>query len=401
MLIYTLTAFGGPQAHLGMILKRFVKQKHYLTEEELLDYYSFCQLLPGPSTTQLIGLVGYKRGGPVLAILTLLVWILPATLLMLLLSLFITRSDGSIQQSLRYIQPMVIGFLSYAALQMFRLSINHLVTQCIMLVTLIVSYFYLKTPWLFPLLLIMGGWVTNLSTRRIPQKEAKEARPVRWRSIWIFVLLFAVAGFLSETSRKNEWKDRRLFNLFENFYRFGSLVFGGGDVLLPIMIDQYVERPKHLNQLNRNPNAIQLNREELLQGFGMVRAIPGPVFSVSSYVGSVTMKSQGLFRQCLGSLVSTMGMFLPGALLMLFFFPVWQHLKHYAVVYRSLEGIHAVAVGFMWAGALYLIKNYFYLSPTETPWMGLGIMISTFVLLHTRIPSPLLVLLTLSIGWWM
>ncbi|HCY90132.1 MAG TPA: chromate transporter, partial [Chitinophagaceae bacterium] len=90
VLLYTLTAFGGPQGHLGMLLKTFVQKREYVTEDELMEYNSFCQLLPGASSTQLVTLIGYKRGGLPLAILTLLIWITPASILMGALSFLLT-----------------------------------------------------------------------------------------------------------------------------------------------------------------------------------------------------------------------------------------------------------------------------------------------------------------------
>ncbi|MCH5716182.1 chromate transporter [Niabella hibiscisoli] len=80
--MHSLTAFGGPQAHLAMMMKTFVKKTPYVTEQELMEYNAFCQLLPGASSTQTLTLIGYKRGGPVLAALTLLIWILPACTIM-------------------------------------------------------------------------------------------------------------------------------------------------------------------------------------------------------------------------------------------------------------------------------------------------------------------------------
>src|SRR6478672_4168119 len=79
---HSLTAFGGPQGHFGMMLRTFVHGRHDLTEQELLDYNAFCQMLPGASSTQTLTLIGYKRGGLPLAIITLIIWILPASLLM-------------------------------------------------------------------------------------------------------------------------------------------------------------------------------------------------------------------------------------------------------------------------------------------------------------------------------
>jgi chromate transporter len=80
--LHSITAFGGPQGHLGMMMKTFVDRRHDVTKEELMEYVSFCQMLPGASSTQTLTLIGYKRGGVPLAVLTLIIWILPACLLM-------------------------------------------------------------------------------------------------------------------------------------------------------------------------------------------------------------------------------------------------------------------------------------------------------------------------------
>ena len=79
---YTISAFGGPQGHLGMMIKTFVERRRDVTKEELMEYVAFCQLLPGATSTQTLTLIGYKRGGVPFAVLTLIIWILPASLLM-------------------------------------------------------------------------------------------------------------------------------------------------------------------------------------------------------------------------------------------------------------------------------------------------------------------------------
>lgn len=399
---YTLTAFGGPQGHLGMLLKTFVQQKHYLSENELIEYNSFCQLLPGASSTQIITLIGYKRGGVPLAVLTLLIWITPACILMGALSFLVAYFNHrpSLQGLFTYIQPMAIGFLLFASIKAFQLSIHNTITQIIMLCAMLVTYLFFKVPWIFPLLIVLGGIATNFSDKRIPKKEHVKPRQIRWTNIWLFVVIFAVAGFLSETARKQEWPERKAFNLFENFYRFGSFVFGGGDVLLPLMLDQYVARPTAPKVTERNPNVIRIDKNDLLTGYGMVRAIPGPVFSVASFTGGMALQPEGKKMQVIGCIIGSIAIFLPSALLVLFFFPVWQYLQKFVVVYRALEGIHAVVVGLMWAATLYLLHGFPLKGFNQVNIISLAVIIGTFVLLrYTRIPAPVLVLICLFFGW--
>lgn len=399
---YSLTAFGGPQGHLGMMLKTFVQKRKDITEQELIEYNSFCQLLPGASSTQTITLIGYKRGGVILATLTLIIWILPAAFLMGAFSFLLSAYPAKNLTSgiLKFIEPMAIGFLAFAAIRAFSISVRNLITQVIMLVSMILTFYFFKTPWVFPILILAGSFATNLSSRRIPQKEVVKPRQIHWRNIWLFVLIFVLAGALSETARKQEWPNRKAYNLFENFYRFGSFVFGGGDVLLPMMLDQYVERPNTQRDVTSSRKAIKIDRADMLTGFGIVRAIPGPVFSVASFTGGVALKDGGYKMQLLGCIIGTIAIFLPSALLVLFFFPVWQYMKKYVVVFRSLEGINAVVVGVMWAATLYLLKGTQLTNITLANSLSFFVIITTFLLLrYTKVHPPFIVLGCLVLGW--
>ncbi len=399
--IHSISAFGGPQGHVGMVLKTFVDRRKDITKEELMEYISFCQLLPGASSTQTLTLIGYKRGGIKLAILTLLIWILPACALMGGLS-FVVRDigEGKMQPGLfHYIQPMAIAFLAYAAFKAYGISIKNTITQVIMLVALLGTYFLFKTPWIIPALIVCGGIATNFSDKRIPEKEVVKPRQIKWTNIWLFVLIFISAGIVSETARKQNWENKKPYNLFENFYRFGSLVFGGGDVLIPMMLDQYVVRPTSERVIKNNPDIIKIDREEFLTGAGMVRAIPGPVFSIASFMGGIALKKEGPKVQLLGCIIGAIAIFLPSALLVLFFFPVWQKLKKYVVVFRSLEGINAAVVGIMIAATFYLIKDVSILSFSSVSLINIGVIAGTFLVLQfSKIPPPLIVLICLLTG---
>ena len=131
---YTISAFGGPQGHLGMMMKTFVEGRRDVSKAELMEYVAFCQLLPGASSTQTITLIGYKRGGVPLAILTLLIWIFPASVLMAIFSfLFYYVTTYHVNLDLfSYIQPMAVGFIAFAAFRMYKVSIKNNITFIIM-----------------------------------------------------------------------------------------------------------------------------------------------------------------------------------------------------------------------------------------------------------------------------
>jgi chromate transporter len=385
-----------------MVMKTFVEKRRDVTKEELMEYVSFCQMLPGASSTQILTLIGYKRGGIPLAVATLIIWILPACTLMGILSFVVTKiGTTNLQTGLfQFIQPMAIGFLAYAAVKTFGISVTNLITRIIMVSATLITFLLFKTPWVFPALIILGGITTNFSSNRIPEKEKIRPRQIRWTNIWLFVLIFLIAGYLSETARKQEWQDRKAYNLFENFYRFGSFVFGGGDVLIPMMLDQYVVRPTAPKFVNGGQNIIRIDKSELLTGAGIVRAIPGPVFSIASYTGGIALKRQGPKKQLLGCVIGSIGIFLPSALLVLFFFPVWQNLKKFIVVYRALEGINAVVVGLISGSTLYLLKDVSLIGFNTVTIFNVAVIAGTFATLtYSRIPAPVIVLACLLLGW--
>lgn len=354
---HSITAFGGPQVAVALMQYRFVEKRRDLTAEELIEYNAFCQLLPGASSTQTIVLVGFKRGGVLLAILTLLVWMLPAVSIMTCLALLVSHFSwsGGIK-SLSLLQPMSVGFILSAAILLFQKSVNNLITKWIFVLSAIITFVGFKTPWTIPIIIILSGIVTNFSNKRIPD-NGTAPKSIQWRAIVIFVLMFILAGFFSERATKQNWESRKLFNLFENNYRFGSMVFGGGDVLIPIMYEQYVTRPESKRIQDNKRDVVKIDRASFLTGSGLVRAVPGPIFSISSYMGATALKDKSISLQVMGAIVSSVGIFLPSFLIVLFFFPIWQHLKKFAVFYRSLEGVYAAIVGIMIGASLYLIKD--------------------------------------------
>jgi len=184
----------------------------------------------------------------------------------------------------------------------------------------------------------------------------------------------------------------------------GSLVFGGGQVLMPMMYEQWSVRPDAVKV--KDPEVIRIDKEDMYTAMGIVRAMPGPVFAIASFTGGMALKDHGktpeekTIMQLLGCLIGTIAIFLPSALLVLFFFPIWHNLKKYAAVYRSLEGINSVVVGIMIAATFYLMKDISLLDVKVSSLINATVIAGTFSLLqYTKIPPPLIVLCCLLLGY--
>jgi chromate transporter len=401
---HSLTAFGGPQGHLGMMMKTFVHRRRDVTEAELLEYNGFCQLLPGASSTQTLALIGYKRGGYLLAVLTLLIWITPACALMGGLSFLLNyfEDKNEVIGAFKFIRPMAIGFIAYSALKILPLAVHNTITRVIVVVGAAATFLFFKTPWVFPALIVAAGIATNFSDKRIPEKE-KPVKKIKWVSLFLFIACFALAGYLSETATRNNWENRKAFNLFEHNYRNGSLVFGGGDVLMPLLYEQYVTRPASKRVIDNKRDVLKMNQADFLTGSGIVRAIPGPVFSIAAFSGGMTMRSEGAFGQMMGIIIGAIGIFLPSAFLVLFFFPVWNYVKRYVVIFRSLEGINAAVAGILFGATAYLMKDHFS-DPAASSYLLIQwlVVLGTIVLLRiNKIPAPVIVGSIFLLGLWL
>src|SRR5206468_2888066 len=146
----------------------------------------------------------------------------------------------------------------------------------------------------------------------------------------------------------------------------------------------------------RNPalviNRIKIDKGAMTTAMGIVRAIPGPVFSIASFTGGMALKDSGYEMQVSGCIIGSIAIFLPSALLVLFFFPIWSNLKKYAVVYRSLEGINAAVVGIMIASTLYIMKDISLVEFKLASLINILVILTTFLLLkYTRVYSPMIV----------
>jgi chromate transporter len=386
-LLYTFTAFGGPQAHLAVLLREFVEKRKYITEAELMELNALSQMLPGPSSTQTLVGIAWKVGKLPLALITFLIWVLPSAAVMCIagVSFKVLAKGTHFAEIIRYIQPIAVGIVAYAA---FSFAQRFLKTRVsIMLaVASVIATLILQNPYAFPLLVLMGGIVSSALETQPQENElrVKLFSNVNPNKIAYFIgilLLFAALGALINRTSPFSLPIR----LFENFYRNGILIFGGGQVLVPLMFTEFVEL-KHY-----------LTNTEFLSGYAIQQALPGPTFAFTSFLGTVTManKGFGLGGQITGAIVAVIGVNLPGLILILFIVPFWEDLKKITRIRNSLSGINAVAVGFMITAFILLVK------PFGVNWLFYGIMVATFLLLKfTRIKTPVIIVIGVLVGWF-
>ncbi|MFT5723815.1 MAG: chromate transporter [Bacteroidia bacterium] len=407
VLVIAVSAFGGPAMHIALFQKRMVERKGYLTENELLELYSLAQMLPGPSSTQTITSMGYKFGGPVLAFLTLIIWILPAFIAMTICSFLFVWFDMEVTNKVfRFIQPLAVAFVVTAGISMAKKVTKGSLRLILMVASFVIVALlrhpleqYVKTPWMFPFVIVGGGIVSYFLGKKehTIEKKEQESKPkivIKWTYLVVFAVIFSLAAILGKVT------DNEHFVVFENMLRFGSLVFGGGNVLVPMMFDQFCQFHDWIRP------------EEFLTGIGLNQAIPGPVFTVATFCGGLIMRGGGVTSQLMGCLVATIGIFLPGTLMIFFVYPMWDSIKNYKIIRRSLDGVIAVSAGLVLAAGYLLFlpvafnwvepNSFYYKNLQDTNYMnyfdiGLVIVLS-LILSKFKIPTPIWVVLAILAG---
>ncbi len=373
--LLSLTAFGGPQGHFGMFLDLLVGKRGYLTEEDLIELYALCQVLPGPTSTQTITALGFKIGGPNLAYLTLLVWMLPAFCIMTALAILVdTAQDSNVSLDfLRFIEPIAVGIVAYSSYRIAIKVVNTKVGVGLMIFSAFASFAF-KSPYAFPILIIFGGLATTWKYKKQPIEE-KQRIEIKWSNLVLWVSVLIGAAVLGGVTQYLPIK------IFENFYRNGSLIFGGGQVLVPLLYTEFVEFKQYLSS------------QEFVSGYGFVQAIPGPVFSFSAYVGALSARELGIGGQILTAGTAAIGIFLPGTFLIFFVIRFWEELKKYRIVKASLEGITAVSAGMVIAAAFLLFM------PMDQKPINYILLFGTVAMMHfTKVPTPLIILTGLIFG---
>jgi chromate transporter len=323
-----LTSFGGPAAHIGFFHEEFVKRRQWLSDSAYAEVVALCQVLPGPASSQVGLTLGFLQRGYAGAGIAWLGFTLPSAVLMTLFALgFTLWPEGAGGGWIAGLKLFVVAVVAQAIWQMgktlcpdrARLSLALLVAAVLLLVS---------SAWIQILALIMAGLVGSVIHRTGEDTENSLTLPIQGRWPLVFFGVFVLLLVLSLLP----WPPGSLAWLGAQMYRAGALVFGGGHVVLPWLQEGFVASG-------------QVPADKFLAGYGVVQAMPGPLFTFSSFLGAV---DSGLF----GAVIATLAVFLPGSLLVFAGLPLWGYIRRHRRVRAALAGVNAGVVGLLLA-ALY------------------------------------------------
>ena len=357
-------AFGGPAAHIAYFRKVFVEQLGWVSEQQFAAQLALCQFLPGPASSQLGFAIAYSRGGLPSAVAAFLGFTLPSFLLMLALALWAQNMPGSgwVTGAIEGMKLLAAVVVLDAVMNMGRQFCRSRRQQGIALLSLI-----LLSLWMAPLLQLslmalaaLAGYAGGNGTVQLSRQALSAGR----RFLMIFAVLLILA-FSVTTS------------VYAQFYVVGSMVFGGGHVVLPLL-------ESFLGPL--------IDSESFLLGYAAAQAVPGPMFSLATYLGAVAVPSTPV----LGALLSTAAVFLPGFLLYLGLSGTWQQLAQQSRVMAAIAAVNAVAVGMLAAAWIDPVLSH---APQRFDALLVGVLL--FVLLRSgRLPIIILIAGALVFGAW-
>ncbi|QKU55048.1 chromate efflux transporter [Vibrio cholerae] len=317
-------SFGGPAAHIGYFRHTFVEKLRWVSEQEYAQFVALSQFLPGPGSSQVGFVIGYHRGGLAGAWAAFLGFTLPSVLIMLLAGLSSHLLDTPLfEQVIHGLKLLAIIVVADACLTMYRNFCQQRLTAGLCVLTAVAITLAPGLITQFAVLLI-AAFVGQVRLAPQPSSSLEAFRP-SWLSLLLFVSLLLGLPLLAASSP--------LVELFGHFFQAGSLVFGGGHVVLPLL---------------QNALGDSLLTDQFLTGYAAAQAVPGPMFTLATYLGYVLTPEMPV----VGALIATLAVFLPGFLLLLGVLKNWSALAQRPKVAGAMQGVNACVVGLLLA-ALY------------------------------------------------
>ncbi|MBC6488417.1 MULTISPECIES: chromate efflux transporter [Aeromonas] len=362
-------SFGGPAAHIGYFQRTFVERLGWLTQAEFAQLLALCQLLPGPASSQLGFAIGRQRAGLRGALAAFAGFTLPSFLLLLAAAIGLGQLGNNvwIDAALHGLKLLALVVVADAVLTMSRQFCKTTRNQGIMVATAAALWWQ---PGLLTQLVMLAGAALLCARVGTPQTPGPQPSPAQsmpvhqphWPTLLLFALLFVGLPLLGGP----------VGQLIADFYRAGSLVFGGGHVVLPLL----AESVGHT-----------LSEQQFLTGYSLAQLVPGPMFTLATYLGAQLLPASPVG----GALLATLALFLPGFLLLWAMGPCWQSWLARPRLAGAVAGINAAVVGLLLAALYQPVWQSAVLAPTDLALAAIG-----FYLLR-GLKLPILALATLLV----
>ena len=318
--ILGLFSFGGPIAHIGYFRKKFVEELKWLNDEEFSKIVALSQFLPGPSSSQVGFTIGLKKGGIIGAIFAFIAFTFPSFLLLYLAATFQNIYENStiiyaLMSGLKLFAVIIVADATYS---MFKTLCKTNLSKIIFVFATLFLIFY-QSFFAQIMVLVASGLFAFLFIKEKDSNKIKYEKPYILPLFIFFLLLIFLPFFANQD---------KLLSLFNSFYQVGSLVFGGGHVVLPLI-----------------KSNINIDENSFLVAYSLAQAVPGPMFTIASYIGVVAFEVSPF----LGAVVATLAIFLPGFLLILAFYKSFESYLKNPTISKIVAGINASVVAILFS----------------------------------------------------
>ncbi len=319
------TSFGGPTAHLGYFHAEYVRKRKWMDEKSYADLVALSQFLPGPASSQVGIGIGVMRAGVLGGIVSFLGFTLPSVLALILFAGLLVRTDIGNAGWIHGLKLVAVAVVAHAIIGMAKNLTPDITRKTIALFALIGTLLW-PSAWTQVGVILIAALVGFVVFKQHKEEEsAKTSFPITKRVSAICLLLFG--GLLVLLPILRELTGSVWIAMIDSFYRSGSLVFGGGHVVLPLLEQEFV------------PTG-WISKESFLAGYGATQAVPGPLFTFAAYLGTV-------MKGWTGGLVATFSVFLPAFLLILGALPFWDELRNNLKVKGAVMGVNAAVIGIL------------------------------------------------------
>ena len=338
-----LTSFGGPTAHLGYFHEEYVRRRKWMDEKSYADLVALAQFLPGPASSQVGIGIGVMRAGVLGGIISFIGFTLPSVIALILFALLLTGFDIGNAGWIHGLKIVAVAVVAHAIIGMAKNLTPDLKRKAIALFALIGTLLWQSAFTQVGVILIAAFFGFLLFKQHDEVEEARSNFPIAKRVSVICLLLFFGLLFLLPVIR--EVTGSYWVAMFDSFYRSGSLVFGGGHVVLPLLEQELV------------PTG-WISEESFLAGYGATQAVPGPLFTFAAYLGTVMKGWQG-------GLVATFAVFLPAFLLILGALPFWDGLRNNPKIKGAIMGVNSAVIGILISAFYFPIWTSSILAPVD------------------------------------